>query len=70
MIPDGSGNVFGTTTLGGQGATDGCCGVVFQVDIAGNETVLFSFDPAMGANPWAGLIRDAAGNFYGTATAT
>ncbi len=67
VIPDAAGNVFGTTTLGGQGPTDGCCGVVFQVDSAGDETVLFNFAPGVGANPWAGLIQDAAGNFYGTA---
>lgn len=32
----------------------------------GKETVLHSFTGNDGADPWAGLIQDAAGNFYGT----
>ena len=27
---------------------------------------MFSFAGADGANPWAGLVTDGAGNFYGT----
>src|ERR1700722_19704812 len=34
------------------------------------ETVLHNFlSPPKGANPFSGLIRDAAGNLYGTAAA-
>ncbi len=44
-------------------------GTVFEVDQAGRETVLYSFCSASGcaygAYPPAGLIADAAGNFYG-----
>ncbi len=44
-------------------------GTVFEVDQAGRETVLYSFCSASGcaygAYPSAGLIADAAGNFYG-----
>jgi uncharacterized repeat protein (TIGR03803 family) len=40
---------------------------VFKVNKAGKETVLYSFtDGADGAGPEAGLIRDSAGNLYGT----
>ena len=42
-------------------------GVVFKLDTTGTETVLYSFTGgADGANPYAGLIRDSAGNLYGT----
>jgi uncharacterized repeat protein (TIGR03803 family) len=43
-------------------------GVVFRLDTTGKETVLHSFtDGSDGASPTAGLIRDSAGNLYGTA---
>jgi uncharacterized repeat protein (TIGR03803 family) len=69
LIRDAGGNLYGTTFEGGD--LSGCygsgCGVVFKLDPAGNETVLYTFTGgADGANPAAGLIRDAAGDFYGT----
>jgi uncharacterized repeat protein (TIGR03803 family) len=47
---------------------------VFKVDTSGNETVLYAFCPmggicADGIWPAAALIRDRAGNFYGTTEA-
>jgi uncharacterized repeat protein (TIGR03803 family) len=41
---------------------------VFKLDTAGKLTVLHNFagTPNNGANPAAGLVRDAAGNLYGT----
>ena len=64
LIRDGEGNLYGTTARGGAHGY----GTVFKVDAANNETVLHSFGgyPVDGANPYADLIRDAAGNFYGT----
>jgi len=69
VIPDAAGNLYGTTTIGGRGADGGCpCGVVFEVDKTGKQTVLHSLDGATeGQDPWAALIRDSEGNFYGTA---
>jgi uncharacterized repeat protein (TIGR03803 family) len=69
LIQDAAGNLYGTT--GGGGATSTCnapygCGVVFKLSPTGAETVLHSFDGADGAGPVAGLVRDAAGNLYGT----
>jgi uncharacterized repeat protein (TIGR03803 family) len=58
--------LYGTTWQGGATGL----GVVYQVDIkTGRETVLHNFQggPAEGARSDAGLIRDAAGNLYGTA---
>jgi uncharacterized repeat protein (TIGR03803 family) len=69
------GALYGTTLAGGnstgicqgQGFTPGC-GTVFKFDQTG-ETILHSFDGTDGDGPQAGLIRDAAGNLYGTTTA-
>lgn len=38
----------------------------FQRRHVGHETVLYSFSGTDGAYPYAGLVRDAKGNFYGT----
>jgi len=66
VILDSAGNLYGTTTYGG--AANG--GVLFEVDTAGQETVLYSFPGAAdGSYPDAGVIRDSAGNFYGTTSA-
>lgn len=63
VILDEKGNVYGTASEGG-GANDG---VVFKIDAAGHETVLYSFTGgADGGEPLGRLIRDAAGNLYGT----
>jgi uncharacterized repeat protein (TIGR03803 family) len=70
LIPDPSGNLYGTTLSGGTG-TDACsngCGTVFELESSGTEKVLYSFAgyPSDGASPYAGLIRDSSGNLYGT----
>jgi uncharacterized repeat protein (TIGR03803 family) len=68
LVLDGAGNLFGTTLMGGTTLGPWCpvgCGVVFKLDPAGNETVLYRFQGKEGAFP-NGVIRDAAGNLYGT----
>jgi len=63
LVRDAKGNLFGTTSGGGANND----GTVFKLDAAGAETVLYSFTAGIdGANPQAGLVRDAAGNLYGT----
>ncbi len=65
LIRDAAGNLYGTT--GGGGAWGS--GVVFKLDSAGNETVLYSFAPQpiyARSGPTSGVVRDPAGNFYGT----
>jgi uncharacterized repeat protein (TIGR03803 family) len=67
---DSSGNLYGTTTFGGNpGCVSGSgCGVAFELNPAGEETVLRAFiDGKKGAAPEGGLIRDSAGNLFGTA---
>jgi len=63
LIMDSSGNLYGTTALGGN---DGG-GTVFELAKgSGTITTLASFNGTDGANPEAGLIMDSSGNLYGT----
>jgi len=81
LISDGSGNLYGAAASGGS--TKGICGeqrsarfevilgcgVLFKIDPAGKETVLYTFTGgADGAFPGGNLIRDEGGNLYGTAS--
>jgi uncharacterized repeat protein (TIGR03803 family) len=60
---DGAGNLYGTTSSGGTSNH----GVVFRLTQSGVETVLYNFkDGTDGAYPQGALVRDKAGNFYGT----
>jgi uncharacterized repeat protein (TIGR03803 family) len=64
---DSAGNLYGATTYGGLSSGLNGSGVVFKLDAAGKETVLYSFTGgADGGNPNSGLILDSAGNLYGT----
>ncbi|MBZ5703745.1 MAG: hypothetical protein LAN63_00155 [Acidobacteriia bacterium] len=69
VILDAAGNLYGTTNSGGSDFKD-CpdgCGTVFKLDTTGTETILYSFGTRKGgADPFAGVIRDGAGNLYGT----
>lgn len=73
LILDETGNLHGTTYAGGEtGSSSTCgiilgCGVVFKLDQAGNESVLYTFTgQADGGYPGSGLVRDRQGNLYGT----
>jgi uncharacterized repeat protein (TIGR03803 family) len=64
LVSDSAGNLFGTTQTGGQNSL----GTVFQMSPAGRITILHSFTGNLdGAFPLAGVIRDSAGNLFGTA---
>jgi len=65
VIADESGNLYGTTY--GGGFQDG---VVYKLSRSGVETVLFTFGEAgtNGYQPSDSMVRDAAGNLYGSAT--
>jgi uncharacterized repeat protein (TIGR03803 family) len=58
--------VYGTTSGGGSNMG----GVVYKIGQSGQETVLYNFcqqtNCADGQYPYAGLIEDKTGNFYGT----
>jgi uncharacterized repeat protein (TIGR03803 family) len=63
LIADLKGNLYGTNESGGVYGF----GTVFEVTSGGTEKVLYSFTgKADGDLPYGGLVRDAAGNLYGT----
>lgn len=65
LIQDADGNIYGTTQ---NGPRKFALGTVFKLNSAGKLTVLHSFRGGKdGAVPLAGLMRDNAGNLYGTA---
>jgi uncharacterized repeat protein (TIGR03803 family) len=67
LIRDSSGNLYGTTVLGGANSV----GTVFEVSPAGagwKEKVLYSFGGSGDLNnPGGGLTLEASGNLYGPA---
>lgn len=70
LVRDSAGNLYGDTTVGGGGTGINCdsvgCGVVFKIDTAGNETILYQFSGGSdGAEPDGGLALDTKGNLYG-----
>jgi len=76
LIVDKSGNLYGTTNLGGSANCATGCGTVFQLSPPAKhgtpwtETVIHSFQGGTdGAYPYSPLITDAAGNLYGTTSA-
>jgi uncharacterized repeat protein (TIGR03803 family) len=69
VIMDKLGNLYGTTWAGGGTACGGLgCGIVFKLAPDGTETILHSFESSEGAGLWGGVILDAKGNLYGTAS--
>ena len=67
LVRDASGNLYGSTIGGGTGNCSKMgCGTTFKLNKAGKEVWLYSFKGGNGLNPDAGLLRDAAGNLFGT----
>ena len=78
LITDSSGNLYGTTKLGGNGAGVRCgkiqtagCGTVFRLSPNGSgytEAILFNFfdEGLSGRSPLGGLVMDQRGVLYGT----
>jgi len=74
LIADAAGNLFGTTQYGGasySGAPYYGYGTVFEIaktasGYASTPTVLISFNLGNGGYPSGALIKDAAGDLFGT----
>jgi uncharacterized repeat protein (TIGR03803 family) len=70
LISDASGNLYGTTFLGGNGPCFGGCGTVFELAEKTNgkweEKVLHDFSGVDGWAPQGALTTDAFGTLYGT----
>lgn len=71
VIIDRAGNLYGTTTSGGNPACTTGCGTVFELSPTPRgpwkEKLLHLFTGQDGAAPVAGLLADGAGNLFGTA---
>jgi uncharacterized repeat protein (TIGR03803 family) len=75
LVQAANGNLYGTTDSGGflncnLGSTPGC-GTVFEINLTGVLTTLYSFCPrgfpcTDGSKPMAGLVQATNGNLYGT----
>jgi uncharacterized repeat protein (TIGR03803 family) len=77
LIFDAAGNLYGTTFLGGTGASCAYsygCGTVFELSPGSNgswtEQVLYNFcsaeDCTDGLDPWGSLVMSSKGVLYGT----
>lgn len=65
LVQGWNGEFYGTTVSGGGSGG----GTIFSLDNAGSFAVLFTFGfGPTGEFPVAGLVQDANGNFYGTAS--
>jgi uncharacterized repeat protein (TIGR03803 family) len=75
LVMDTAGNLWGTTRQGGSTQGYYCqyegCGTIFKLTSNGNgqwtESIIHAFDSDDGSAPSDGMIRDRAGNLYGTA---
>jgi uncharacterized repeat protein (TIGR03803 family) len=70
LIFDPAGDLYGTTSTGGDGQCE--CGVAFELSPTGGggwiETVLHVFTGSLdGGFPYYGLTADGAGNYFGAA---
>jgi uncharacterized repeat protein (TIGR03803 family) len=67
LMLDTAGNLYGAGGGGDAFCHGTSCGMIFKLDPSGNETVLYAFkQEKKGYNPNPGLIRDTAGNLFGT----
>jgi uncharacterized repeat protein (TIGR03803 family) len=71
LTRDSAGNLYGTTTQGGNSncpqPSIGGCGTVFKLEPNGHESVLYRLTNGPdGETPVAGVVRDPAGNLFGT----
>ena len=69
VILDGNGNLFGTTIYGGLHGYGTVFELTYNINSGWTETVLYNFQNLSdGQWPYGGLIRDSAGNLYGSAS--
>lgn len=67
LIMDSKGNIYGTTSAGGSGASG--TGIVFEITAAGSYSILHSFDTQGDGYYPNSLTLDGQGNLYGSTSA-
>jgi uncharacterized repeat protein (TIGR03803 family) len=71
LLLDASGNLYGTTSSGGNNRSNG--GIAFELSPSGSggwsENVLFQFLEPLGDEATSALVADGRGNLYGTTPA-
>jgi uncharacterized repeat protein (TIGR03803 family) len=65
VIMDRSGDLYGSAELGGDNICN--CGTVFKIAPDSKMTILHTFTGSEGGHPVGTLVRDHAGNLFGTA---
>jgi uncharacterized repeat protein (TIGR03803 family) len=69
LVFDAAGNLYGTTRFGGAYNDAGTVFELSPASVGWKEKILHSFGSGNdGANPFVGVVFDAAGNLYGTTT--
>lgn len=73
LIIDADGNLYGTTSQGGNFGCGHGCGTVFELSHSSSggwtEKILYAFSGADdGGTPVSGLVMDSSGSLYGTAS--
>ena len=64
LVEGSDGNFYGTTRSGGTNGYN--YGTVFKITANGTFTLLHTFEGTDGGDPYASMIQDSDGNFYGT----
>jgi uncharacterized repeat protein (TIGR03803 family) len=64
LVQGSDGHLYGTTSWSDYDA--GGRGALFRISLAGEYTLLHTFDDSDGSEPEAGLVRASNGNFYGS----
>lgn len=70
VVLDPQGNIYGNLE---GGCDPDCVGTIFQLQNSGSgwtQNIIYAFTGNDGEFPFAGLIRDAEGNLYGSCTGT
>ncbi|MGD0192852.1 MAG: choice-of-anchor tandem repeat GloVer-containing protein [Rhizomicrobium sp.] len=67
---DSSGNLYGTTIMGGNEscADDVGCGTIFKISPNRTETILYTFQGGSDGSAPSGLVLDSNGNLYGASS--
>lgn len=70
VVLDTAGNLYGATAYGGTGSCSSGpgCGTLYKVATTGTESILYSFTGGADSAYPNGVVLDAAGNIYGSAS--